>query len=91
MLGEVDAEMIARLESGVAELIRLATERRQHAHRLLDTHLTTVTDVISGSRCTGRTDAPRCVTMVRDLEPELSRHAHAPGVGELLGRLRAVG
>ncbi|MFI2619532.1 hypothetical protein [Streptomyces sp. NPDC018584] len=37
-----------------------------------------------------RIDAPRCVTMVRDLEPELSRYAHTAGVGELLGRLRAV-
>ncbi|MFB7918534.1 helix-turn-helix transcriptional regulator [Streptomyces sp. NPDC056061] len=38
-----------------------------------------------------RIDAPRCVTMVRDLEPELSRYAHTAGVGELLERLRAVG
>lgn len=38
-----------------------------------------------------RIDAPRCVTMVRDLEPELSRYAHTGGVGELLERLRAVG
>lgn len=38
-----------------------------------------------------RIDAPRCVTMVRDLEPELSRYAHTAGVDELLERLRAVG
>ncbi|MGW6388927.1 helix-turn-helix transcriptional regulator [Streptomyces sp. NPDC055103] len=38
-----------------------------------------------------RIDAPRCVTMVRDLEPELSRYAHTAGVGELLERLRVVG
>ncbi|MFB8441222.1 helix-turn-helix transcriptional regulator [Streptomyces niveus] len=38
-----------------------------------------------------RIDASRCVTMVRDLEPELSRYAHTAGVGELLERLRAVG
>ncbi|MFE4054918.1 hypothetical protein ACFXP3_01190 [Streptomyces sp. NPDC059096] len=37
-----------------------------------------------------RIDAPRCVTMVRDLEPELSRNAHTAGVGELLERLRAI-
>lgn len=33
-----------------------------------------------------RIDAPRCVTMVRDLEPELSRYAHTADVGELLER-----
>ncbi|MFG3239908.1 helix-turn-helix transcriptional regulator [Streptomyces sp. NPDC048157] len=38
-----------------------------------------------------RIGAPRCVTMVRDLEPELSRYAHTVGVSELLERLRAVG
>lgn len=38
-----------------------------------------------------RIDAPRCVTMVRDLEPELSRYTHTAGVGELLERLRALG
>jgi transcriptional regulator with XRE-family HTH domain len=38
-----------------------------------------------------RINAPRCVTMVRDLEPELSPYAHTEGVGELLERLRAVG
>lgn len=38
-----------------------------------------------------RIDAPRCVTMIRDLEPELSRYAHMVGVGELLEQLRAVG
>jgi hypothetical protein len=38
-----------------------------------------------------RIDAPRCVTMVRALEPELSRYPHTAGVGELLERLRAVG
>ncbi|MER7043652.1 helix-turn-helix domain-containing protein [Streptomyces jumonjinensis] len=38
-----------------------------------------------------RIDAPRCVTMVCGLEPELSRYPHTAGVGELLERLRAVG
>ncbi|MFF3354098.1 helix-turn-helix domain-containing protein [Streptomyces sp. NPDC002917] len=38
-----------------------------------------------------RIDAPRCVTMIRDLEPELSRYAHTVGVAELLERLRTVG
>ncbi|MFC9755260.1 helix-turn-helix domain-containing protein [Streptomyces sp. NPDC056921] len=37
-----------------------------------------------------RIDAPRCVTMVHDLEPELSRYAHLASVGELLEELRAV-
>ncbi|MBB1260932.1 helix-turn-helix transcriptional regulator [Streptomyces alkaliterrae] len=50
--GEVDAEMVAWLESNGAELIRLATERRQHTHRLLDAHLTAVTDLISEGRYT---------------------------------------
>ncbi|MFE9613171.1 XRE family transcriptional regulator [Streptomyces sp. NPDC006012] len=36
-------------------------------------------------------DAPRCVAMVRDLEPAFTPHAHTGGVGELLERLRAVG
>lgn len=38
-----------------------------------------------------RIDAPRCVTMIRDLEPELSRYAQSPPVAELLERLRATG
>ncbi|MFE1781000.1 helix-turn-helix transcriptional regulator [Streptomyces sp. NPDC059506] len=38
-----------------------------------------------------RINAPRCVTMVRDLEPELTPYAHTAGVGELLERLRATG
>ncbi|MGW6454742.1 XRE family transcriptional regulator [Streptomyces sp. NPDC055078] len=38
----------------------------------------------------GRIDAPRCVTMVRDLEPAFALYAHTAGVGELLERLRAV-
>ncbi|MFJ5725706.1 hypothetical protein [Streptomyces sp. NPDC093149] len=38
-----------------------------------------------------RINAPRCVTMVRDLEPQLSPYAHTAGVGEPLERLRAVG
>ncbi|MFJ2780013.1 hypothetical protein [Kitasatospora sp. NPDC087315] len=38
-----------------------------------------------------RIDAPRCVTMIRDLEPELSRYAQTASVAELLERLRAVG
>ncbi|WP_432154821.1 helix-turn-helix transcriptional regulator [Streptomyces tricolor] len=38
-----------------------------------------------------RINAPRCVTMVRDLEEKLSPYAHTAGVGELLGRLRAIG
>ncbi|MFE7114124.1 hypothetical protein ACFU99_01700 [Streptomyces sp. NPDC057654] len=37
-----------------------------------------------------RINAPRCVTMVRDLEPKLSRYAHTAGVDELLEQLRAV-
>lgn len=37
-----------------------------------------------------RIGAPRCVTLVRDLEPELSRHLHTPGVSELLQRLRSI-
>ncbi|MYQ96677.1 XRE family transcriptional regulator [Streptomyces sp. SID4946] len=37
-----------------------------------------------------RIDAPRCVTMVRDLEPKLSRYAHTASVSELLERLRAI-
>ncbi|MEV6948464.1 helix-turn-helix transcriptional regulator [Streptomyces sp. NPDC051172] len=36
-----------------------------------------------------RINAPRCVTMIRDLEPVLSQHAGVAGVGELLDRLRA--
>jgi transcriptional regulator with XRE-family HTH domain/tetratricopeptide (TPR) repeat protein len=39
----------------------------------------------------GRIDAPRCVTMVRDLEPAFAPYAHTAGVGELLERLRSVG
>ncbi|MFI6689497.1 helix-turn-helix transcriptional regulator [Streptomyces sp. NPDC050485] len=39
----------------------------------------------------GRIDAPRCVTMVRDLEPAFAPYAHTAGVDELLERLRAVG
>ncbi|MDK0521296.1 helix-turn-helix transcriptional regulator [Streptomyces sp. ML-6] len=39
----------------------------------------------------GRINAPRCMTMVRDLEPELSRYAHTADVSELLERLRSVG
>ncbi|MEU2228579.1 XRE family transcriptional regulator [Streptomyces sp. NPDC018347] len=38
-----------------------------------------------------RNDAPRCVTMVRDLEPAFAPYAHTAGVDELLERLRAVG
>ncbi|MEV7781355.1 hypothetical protein [Kitasatospora sp. NPDC088351] len=38
-----------------------------------------------------RIDAPRCVTMIRDLEPELSRYTQTASVAELLERLRAVG
>lgn len=38
-----------------------------------------------------RIDAPRCVTMVRDLEPAFAPYAHTAGVDELLERLRAVG
>ncbi|WP_093772665.1 helix-turn-helix transcriptional regulator [Streptomyces sp. yr375] len=39
----------------------------------------------------GRIDAPRCVTMVRDLEPELSQYRQTAPVAELLERLRAIG
>lgn len=38
-----------------------------------------------------RINAPRCVTMVRDLEPALSPYAHTAGVDELLERLRSAG
>ncbi|WP_052845489.1 hypothetical protein [Streptomyces sp. NRRL S-31] len=38
-----------------------------------------------------RIDAPRCVTMVRDLEPAFAPYAHTAGVDELLERPRAVG
>lgn len=47
---DVDTEMVDWLETAGAELIRLATERRQRTHRLLSEHLTTVTDIISESR-----------------------------------------
>ncbi|MEU3402282.1 hypothetical protein [Streptomyces filamentosus] len=44
--------MVTWLETSGAELIHLATERRQHTHRLLGTHLAAVTDLISESRYT---------------------------------------
>lgn len=50
--GEVDAETIAWLENRGTELIRLATEHRQPTLRLLDAHLTAVTDLISDGRYT---------------------------------------
>ncbi|MGW4781439.1 helix-turn-helix transcriptional regulator [Streptomyces filamentosus] len=50
--GEADAEMVTWLENSGAELIRLATERRQHTQRLLGTHLAAVTDLIGESRYT---------------------------------------
>ncbi|MFJ4057535.1 helix-turn-helix transcriptional regulator [Streptomyces albogriseolus] len=48
----VDTELLDWLETTGAELIRLATQRRQHTHRLLSEHLTTVTDIISEGRYT---------------------------------------
>ncbi|MGW1170563.1 hypothetical protein [Streptomyces sp. NPDC002550] len=37
-----------------------------------------------------RINAPRCVTMVRDLKPKFAPYGHITGVDELLGPLRAV-
>ncbi|MEU9397916.1 helix-turn-helix transcriptional regulator, partial [Streptomyces sp. NPDC048324] len=50
--GDVDTEMVDWLESAGAELIRLATERRQRTAALLGEHLRTVTEIISEGRCT---------------------------------------
>ncbi|MEU9891845.1 helix-turn-helix transcriptional regulator [Sphaerisporangium sp. NPDC051011] len=50
--GDVDTEMVDWLETAGTELIRLATERRQRTYRLLNEHLTTVTDIISEGRYT---------------------------------------
>ncbi|MFI6359411.1 helix-turn-helix transcriptional regulator [Streptomyces sp. NPDC050743] len=38
-----------------------------------------------------RINAPRCVTMIHDLEPEFAPYGHVAGVDELLERLRALG
>ncbi|GAA0924438.1 helix-turn-helix transcriptional regulator [Streptomyces thermoalcalitolerans] len=46
----VDAELLDWLETTSAELIRLATQRRTRTHRLLNEHLSTVTDIISEGR-----------------------------------------
>ncbi|MFF4693743.1 XRE family transcriptional regulator [Streptomyces sp. NPDC001307] len=37
-----------------------------------------------------RINAPRCVTMIHDLEPEFAPYGHVAGVDELLERLRAL-
>ncbi|MFD0396410.1 hypothetical protein ACFQ3Z_46160 [Streptomyces nogalater] len=50
--GHVDTELVTWLEAAGTELVRLATERRQHTHRLLSECLTTVTALISEGRYT---------------------------------------
>ncbi|MGG7568831.1 hypothetical protein [Streptomyces sirii] len=50
--GDVDTDLVTWLETAGAELIRLATERRKHTHRLLQEHLTTTTGIISEGRYT---------------------------------------
>ncbi|WP_172388016.1 helix-turn-helix transcriptional regulator [Streptomyces sp. MNP-20] len=45
--GAADIEMVTWMETSGAELVRLATERREHTHRLLTEHLTTVTGIIN--------------------------------------------
>ncbi|GGZ81550.1 helix-turn-helix transcriptional regulator [Streptomyces echinoruber] len=50
--GDVDTELVIWLETAGTELVRLATERRQHTHRLLAEHLATVTVLISEGRYT---------------------------------------
>ncbi|RKN59693.1 XRE family transcriptional regulator [Streptomyces klenkii] len=48
----VDADFVTMLEDTSKRLATLATEQRQHAHRLLDAHLHTVTDLIAEGRHT---------------------------------------
>lgn len=48
----VDANLVDMLEDHSVRLTALATEQRQHAARLLDAHLTTVTDLIADGRYT---------------------------------------
>ena len=81
--GEVDAEMLDWLEATGAELIRLATERRRRTRRLLDAHLTTVTEIISESRYTP-TAGQRLHTLAASLSQAIAwqhfderRHASA--------------
>ncbi|WP_424886750.1 helix-turn-helix transcriptional regulator [Streptomyces sp. XH2] len=48
----VDADFVTMLEDTSKRLTSLATEQRQHAHRLLDAHLHTVTELIANGRHT---------------------------------------